>query len=198
MKKSKWVIFLVAVLLVGVALSLDGGYKDQVLGAETSKVSGFFSGLLRKITWKKYKNDEYGFSIRYPRKWILEVRNTDSSRGFKVSQFEGEAYLVMGAFMDESLKEDGGLERTVAAKEAELRRDPDYLISDFIPVFEETRSGYTAFGRTKMGGQAMMFFEKGLFDSSGKTLLMHGAALPEKFDEYDSILVEIEKSFKIQ
>ena len=196
MKKLRLVVVLVSVLLVGVAMLLPEKSQVNVLGARTMNV-GWVERLKRMVTWKNHKNKEYGYAIRFPRDWEIEERNTESSRSFKVKQMSDEAYVVVGAFKNESLKEDGGLAKATTAKEAELKNDPDYEVGDFVSGVEGNTAGYMATGRTRMGGKEMVFMEKGLFDSYGKTLLMHGAALPEKTGEYESVLVGIMDSFKV-
>jgi hypothetical protein len=199
MKKSRWIIFLVAALLVVVAGSLDGdgGDSDRVLGTRANKTNGFVSRLVRRVTWKKHKNDEYGYSVRFPREWEIEERNTDGGGSMKISGPNKETYVVIGAYKNEALKEEGGLEKAVADKEMELKGDSSYQLSNYVSSVEGTRAGYMATGRTKMGDKEMAFLEKGLYGSFGKVLLMHAAVVPERLGEYESVVSGVMDSFEV-
>lgn len=197
MKKSKWVVFVFAVLLVAAAVALPERDGMRVLGAKTGGGAGWVERFRRVISWKTHKNADYGYAIRFPKNWQIEERNTDNSRSFKVSQADGEAYVVISGFKDDALKEAGGLAKALKTKEAELKGDPEYKVANYTSGVEGETAGYMAVGRTKMGGREMAFMEKGLFGAYGKVLLMHGAALPEKTGEYESVLWGIMDSFKV-
>jgi hypothetical protein len=198
MNKGRLIVFLVSFLLVVSALSLPvDSVQDQVLGARTGGVGDRVFSWVRRLTWKKHKNSEYGYSISYPRNFKIEERNTETSRSFKISGVDDEAYVVIGAFKDESLKEEGGLSKMIAEKEMELKSDPDYLIGGFASMVEGPRSGYMATGGVRTSGKEMRFLEKGLYGNDGKVLLMQAAAVPEKFEEYEIILTGVMDSFKV-
>ncbi|MEJ2347982.1 MAG: hypothetical protein P8Y17_02150 [Patescibacteria group bacterium] len=73
----------------------------------------------------------------------------------------------------------------------------NYQISGFEKKVEGNVGGYVATGKTNFENYPMTFIEKGLYDTYGKMLFMHGAVVPEYLEEYQGDVEGIMESFKI-
>jgi hypothetical protein len=59
-------------------------YPLQLINAQTSELNSVQSNESAATEWKVYANGRFGFSIEYPRSWIVEEKQNRFDRGFEV------------------------------------------------------------------------------------------------------------------
>jgi len=83
----------------------DNGNNNVNQGVDINvDTSDLSVGAAAQEDWKKYTNEEYGFSFEYPKEWILEEKNRNSCVGLLTK----ERYIERTQVLDQIRKDGGG------------------------------------------------------------------------------------------
>ncbi|MBI2624276.1 hypothetical protein HYW67_02165 [Candidatus Parcubacteria bacterium] len=92
-----WLIF--GLVLIGLTISVANAFLDttvwqletqRYLAEPIDRRTGFAGSTLDTSTWKTYRNEQYGFEVRYPRNWSFDVMpryNNDGQIAVPQSEF---------------------------------------------------------------------------------------------------------------
>lgn len=177
------------------------GYQELLV--KKLEANGQFSQeqILKVKEWEVHENEEYGFSLVVPLGWEVIENISETERYISVVKGEDEAFVAIRALKDESLTEEGGLEKGINKREAEMKGSSEYVIDNFLKQMKEdkTVAGYMAVGKMNLAkmNEELMFEERGMMDVYGKVILMHGASQPELVEDYMWQMRVVMESFSI-
>jgi hypothetical protein len=157
-------------LLLPVAL----WYALALVGAATASAQN----------WAEYRNERYGFSLRYPADVFTVERTTEAGDGQAFVDREGSARLLVGTLPNES-------KHTPAAYQDYLARHsyPDYRI-DYRRL---AASWFVLSGE----GNGKTFYEKVMFSCGGRLINSFAMIYPsDRRHLFDPIVERMENSFR--
>ncbi|MFC1649701.1 hypothetical protein ACFL2C_03260 [Patescibacteria group bacterium] len=172
-----------------------GGWGFENLETSGGEVSDGFSDTdSEEITWENYSNDEYGYSLKHPTDWSVENVPATDHREIRVKHPDGAGFVLISAYMDESLGSELSLEEAIALRTSGLKESAN--VTSYDDSVQGSTGGYMAVGTKDYGGTTLEFQERGLFGTSGKILLFHGAVTPA-YPQKD-VITQIIESFVIE
>jgi hypothetical protein len=134
--------------------------------------------------WATYRNERFGFSLRYPKDVFATERTSESRDGEVFVGMRGHGRLLVGAFVNEDRHTVDSYRRFIA-KQSYSEFDISYA----------PRGGtwFVLSGE----GSGSVFYEKVMFSCAGRVINSFVLMYPvESKREFDPIVESIEKTFR--
>lgn len=189
------VIIIVALLVGGVAVSTGklnlffNKPSDSPVPSESSQTAS---------SWETYKNNESGYSIKYPKGWVVKDQSESDKRGVSVMQPENLANVLIIGTLDKSIKDKAGMESAIESRKKHKQTESGLEIANFKSQAEEKKSGWILVGVKTIDGQRWVVMERGLLDIYGKVLIEQSGYLAEGGGEYKDVVSQILDSFSVE
>lgn len=151
-----------------------------------------------KIVWETFKNDKYGYAIKYPKGWIVKDNSGETKRGLTVVHPKNFANILIAAHKDDSLKEEGGMVKAIKARKEFLEEDSRLQINGFKDSTEDKKGGWLMIGEKTIDGRRWQLEERGLLDIYGKVLLMQSGYSEDYGVQYKDTVREVMSSFSVE
>lgn len=181
-------VIVIVVALLGVVAVSAGKFK-LVSNKSTSTPAS---------DWKTYKNDQYGYSLKHPKGWIVKDQSTADKREVLVAQSENLANVLIVGIKDESLKDKTSMESTIKAREEYKKAESGLKIVGFKSQVEDKKGGWILVGEKTIDGKQWAVMERGLVDIYGKVLLEQSGYSLENGKDYKDVVGQILDSFKVE
>ena len=137
-----------------------------------------------RLDWRDYRNERFGFEMRYPAAVFSLQRSSSSADGDLFETEDGKARLLVGALPNRDHFTPGSYQAFIA------RQSYPGLNIDYSPV----RGTWTVLSGTIEG---TMIYEKAMFSCGGgliSTFAMRYPVAERRF--YDRVVEAIEKTFR--
>jgi hypothetical protein len=142
------------------------------------------TGIAQGSDWTTYRNDRFGFSLRYPVDVFATERTSEARDGEAFVGLEGGARLLVGAFVNDGQHTVESYRRFVA-KESYSGFDISYA-----PLRE---TWFVLSGE----GKGKIFYEKVMFSCGGRVINSFVLVYPVQSERaFDPIVEGIEKTFR--
>jgi hypothetical protein len=136
------------------------------------------------LGWAEYRNDKYGFSLRYPPDLFAVERTAEAGDGQVFVTPSGDARLLVGALVNDSGFSPGSYQAHVARQS-----------------YGNFRITYQPMGKTWFAlsgeGDGKIFYEKVMFSCSGRLINSFAMIYPASRREvFDAIVERMEDTFQ--
>lgn len=149
--------------------------------------------------WETYQNDQYEFSIQYPKNWTVEnLPSDENNASIRLTNAEKSAFLLIDTIFGPSLEKTGEMEKVVKLLEGKLKTNTHLKIIGFNRSNENGKEGYTATGEETYNDKTVLFEERFTVSKDGRGLRMHSIYAPDSKETNKSVTQEIMGSFKEQ
>lgn len=188
------IIVIVGLILGGVALS-KGAFKS-----DSKKPSNPVSSQAPQVDSKleSYKNDQYGYSLQYPKGWIVKDQSGADKREVLVMHPVNLANVLIAGTKDESLKDKSSLEKAMNARKEFHQSESGFKMGGFKSSVEDKKGGWIMTGEKTIDGKQWAVMERGLVDIYGKVLIEQSGYSLEDGRDYKDVVTQILDSFKVE
>jgi len=149
-----------------------------------------------ELSFVNYSSSEYGYSLSHPKGWSVENVPAKDHREIKVKEPNGRAFVLIAAYKDDRIGNEVSLEEAIASRENAVRSSAS-RIDNFEKTIQDDIGGYIATGVETFDNFTVVFQERGLFGTTGKIILFHGAVVPDFANDYDDVITQIIESFQL-
>lgn len=150
------------------------------------------------VVWKTYNDEERGYSIKHPEGWTVENLPAEGRQLIKVSDNAKSAFVLIEAFAGPSLEKEGELEEVLNSLDDQLKKNTSLKITNFSKTEpKDGVGGYNAKGEETYGEKTVLFEEKMIVGTTGKSMRIHAAYHPDSEAINRPLTTEIIKSFSI-
>lgn len=151
-----------------------------------------------KISWQDYKNSQYGYSLKYPKGWVVKDQSGADRREVLVVQPGNLANVLIAARKDSSLKDKASMEKAISARKEFLQSESGLKIADFKSQAEDKKGAWMMVGEKTIDSKPWAVLERGLVDIYGKVLIEQSGYSLDAGKEYKEIVAQILDSFKVE
>lgn len=151
-----------------------------------------------KISWESYKNDQYGYSLQYPKGWVVKDQSGDDKREVLVMHQSNLANVLIVGRKDDSLKDKSSMESAIRARKEFKQSESGLKISDFKSQVEDKKGGWILVGEKTIDGKQWAVMERGLVDIYGKVLLEQSGYSLKDGQDYKDVVTQILDSFSVE
>jgi len=165
-------------------------------GQEINNLPADSSVSPESLTFVNYSSSEYGYFLSHPLGWSVENVPSKTHREIKVKDPKGVAFVLIAAHIDPNISSTTDLEGAISSRESAIKSSVN--VDNFEKSVQGEVGGYLATGSETFNGITVNFQERGLFGTTGKILLFHGAVVPEYMNNYGAAITQIIDSFKLE
>lgn len=151
-----------------------------------------------QIVWETFKNDQYGYSIKHPKGWVVKDSSDETKRGVTITHPKNFANVLIAAHKDDSLKEEGGMAKAIKGRKEFLEEDLGLQIKGFEDKTEDKKGGWLMIGEKTIDSRKWQLEERGLLDIYGKVLLMQAGYAQDYGLQYKDTVRQIMDSFSVE
>lgn len=151
-----------------------------------------------KISWQDYKSDKYGYSLKYPKGWVVKDQSGADKREILVVHPQNLANVLIAARMDKSLKDKASMEETINTRKEFLQSESGLKVGNFKSQVEDKKGGWMMVGEKTIDGKQWVVTERGLIDVYGKVLLEQSGYSLDQGKDYKDVVTQILDSFKVE
>lgn len=151
-----------------------------------------------KISWESYKNDQYGYSLQYPKGWVIKDQSGDDKREVLVMHPANLANVLIAGRKDESLKDKSSMESAMQARKQFKQSESGLKIGNFKSQVEDKKGGWMLVGEKTIDGKQWAVMERGLVDIYGKVHIEQSGYLSDGGKDYKDVVTKILDSFSVE
>lgn len=151
-----------------------------------------------KISWQSYKNDQYGYSLEYPKGWVVKDQSGEDKREILIMAPGNLANALIASRKDESLKDKASMESAMAARKEFKQSESGLKIANFKSQAEDKKAGWMLIGEKTIDGQKWAVMERGLLDIYGKVVIQQSGYLLDGGKDYKDVVIKILDSFQVE
>lgn len=182
----------VITLVYSAAARDDDKYHDDFVSMYESIKFGTV-----ELEWETYKSD-YGFSVQYPKNWVVTDNSDDAKREVKIAHPQNFANVVIAGRKDSTLKNKETMQTAIDNRKAFLESEANISITKYDDQVEENKGGWMINAVKTNDSDTWQLHERGLLDIYGKVLLMQAGYSQIYGKQYQAALVKIMDSFKVE
>ncbi len=150
------------------------------------------------VQWETYKDEDRGYTLKHPEGWTVENLPAEGRQLIKVSDNAKSAFVLIEAFAGPSLDNEDKLSQVIDYLEEKLKKTPDLKITSFSRVEPKNGiGGYNAKGEEADGEKTVLFEEKMIVGTTGRSIRIHAAYHPDSEEINRPLTTEIINSFSI-
>lgn len=151
-----------------------------------------------KISWQTYKSEEYGYSLQYPKGWVVKDQSGEDKREVLIMAPGNLANALIAARKDEGLKDKASMESAILARKQFKQSESGLKIGDFKSQIEDKKGGWMLVGEKTIDGKQWAVMERGLVDIYGKVLIQQSGYLLDGGKDYKDAVIQVLDSFKVE
>ncbi len=151
-----------------------------------------------EISWQDYKNNQYGYSLKYPKGWVVKDNSGEGKREVLIMQPKNLANALIAARKDDSLKDKASMEGAINARKQFKQGESGLKIGDFKFQTEDKKAGWIMVGEKTIDGKQWAVMERGLVDIYGKVVLEQSGYLLDDGKDYKNVVTQILDSFRLE
>lgn len=152
----------------------------------------------QQLVWEDYKSDQYGYSLKYPKGWIVKDQSGSDKREVLIVHPMNLVNAMIAARKDESLKDKASLENAITARKEFHLSGSGFKMGNFDSQVENKKGGWTMVGEKTIDGKQWAVMERGLIDIYGKVLLEQSGYLLDGGKDYKEAVIKVLDSFEIE
>ena len=129
-------------------------------------------------SWKTYKVDKYGYSIKYPQSWVVDDLSSEGSQLIRVKDDQKSAFVLIETIIGPSLAKTGDLEQVLSYMEDKVRKNTHLKIAELkesANTVDKDIKGYVTRGEETYENKTILFEERFQVGKNGRGIRMHSA-----------------------